>query len=219
MKTDCLEVPHCVYNEWVASRLGMLAGAPVACGGLIVTESGLAYASVRLKPSRDRRRALTQRDLERIANACPAQVAALVGLDIWIGNYDRAANFDLAATTTTSSALCGYDHSQALLDCRASAADSLAALRSKSLLVTFHPFFGLVQADAMREWLAGIQDVHGSLIRRSCVGEPINAVGRPLQEALAAALIDRKCRLHELVFLNRLRVFSAQPEPERADDL
>lgn len=208
LKRDCFEVPHCVYNEWVASRLGAVVSAPVACGGLVVTGDTLSYASVRLNSIKERRGAFTIRQRSDMALKFPDRVAALLGLDILIGNYDRAANFVVAGPAPALPALCGFDHSQALLDCRASPSESLAALESDELLVPFHPFFQLVERRAMYEWLYGLDQIHDRQLRFCCIGIPINRVDCSLQMALADALILRARRLRHIVLRYGDRIFA-----------
>jgi hypothetical protein len=194
LKRDGDAIRHCVYNEFVAAQLAQLVGLPAARGVLVAGREGLLFASLTVSTIGISLPDVGKRQISRILNRYPAECAATLVFDAWIGNWDRLdnlrANLDKKAPHQVFVA---FDHSHCLLDAKSTAAESIAALASGEVLVDGHPFSGLLSTDAVLQWLDRIRRVDPLSIRQTCVFEhSIGAVAPGLQQELCDALVARQ---------------------------
>ena len=199
LKFDGEEVPTCVYNELVASRLAALIDLPAALGVLATREGAACYASLVASTSAARLPVGTRRLAARIAALYPGEAAGLLVFDAFVGNWDRPGNLK-TALGTKKRFFCAYDHSHALLSAGATPAESIEQLRSGSLPGRPHLFAATAKPTNARAWVERIQSLPDSVVRRACCpGGPVNAVDEPMQHQLADALLARRDQLADIV--------------------
>lgn len=199
LKADGQEVPTCVYNELVASRLAALIELPAALGVLATGDGATRYASLVASTSAARLPVGTRRLASRIAARYPFEAAGLLVFDSFIGNWDRPGNIKMALGTKDWF-FCAYDHSHALLAAAATPEESIEQLRTGSLPGRPHLFAGTTKPSDARVWVDRIETLPDALLRRACCpGGPVNLVDEPLQHQLADALLARRDQLSDIV--------------------
>jgi hypothetical protein len=207
LKFDCDESPHCVYNEYVATRLAQTLHLPIADGVLTFTSDGPAFASLEIASPGLSLPDILDSQIRKAANLYPNEVAALVAFDLLIGNYDRGQNLKTSLATPHIKVFKAFDHSHALLTVEGLPERSIKRLRGGELIVTFHPFYHLVRNDLLNEWITRIMDADDLYIKECCLmGKTFRAVTDLMQEELAEALVRRKSMLDTIVATNLSRI-------------
>lgn len=216
MKFDGDESPHCVYNEAVGVRLAQTLHAPVADGVLTVSGDGQAFVSLHLAAPPDRLPNLHWKQRDKVAAKYPEEVAALVAFDIFIGNADRARNLKASIANAHLHLFRAFDHSHALLTIYSdNVAGSVAALASKHIIVERHPFYGLLDLDALNRWVGRIKATPEELIAECCLfRRDFRSVSQDLQRDLATALIARKKVLPAIVRGHTVALTTRQAKEE-----
>jgi hypothetical protein len=200
LKSDGTEIPTCVYNELVASRLGALIGLPAASGVLAQGKHAYEYASLLAATPGGRLPPIFKPRAQRAAIRYPDECAAVFAFDLFIGNWDRGGNIKAALATPTSF-FCAFDHSHTLLALERTPEASIEALSDRDPRRWLnHIFRELVVPTKVQDWVRKIEHISDEYIALCCSpGEPINEVTVANQEALARALQLRKGFLGDLV--------------------
>ena len=207
LKSDGDEVPHCVYNELVASRLARLVLAPLADGVLAEQQPQRAFASLVLAAPEGSLADLSPTRVVLASDVYPGEAAALTVFDIWIGNWDRAGNLKASLVMRHRRLFCGFDHSHSLLAVADTPADSIHRLGDGELIVKRHPFYGQLRGTLLDEWTERVASLPEALVRAACeLGEPLNDVEEDTQTALAEAMAARTRALPEMIHAVRDRV-------------
>lgn len=200
LKADGPEVPTCVYNEFVAARLGASIGLPAAAGVLAQGKGAHEYASLLAATPGGRLPPVFHASARRAAMRYPTECAAVFTFDVFIGNWDRAGNLKAALASPTMF-FCAFDHSHTLLALKDTPQASIEALKQfEAGPWRRHVFRELVDPDEALAWAERIQRLSDDLVALVCCpGEPINSVTVETQAALAEALQRRKAFLAKLV--------------------
>lgn len=210
-KFDGPESEHCVYNEYVALRLGRLLNVPLADGVLSQINNETSYVSLQLCT---RQKALLNPEESQypaIAYRYPLEAAALAAFDILIGNYDRYSNF--YATMVHQPIFRAFDHSQCLLTLEDDPIDSIRLLASDKLITTAHPFYGCIKQDILESWLSRLQRIDKDFIWRCCyMMRPFKQVTVEIQQQLTEALTTRLKNLPEIISANIERICYQPPK-------
>ena len=199
LKSDGAEVPTCVYNELVATRLGALIGLPAATGVLAQGRGGQEYASLLAATPGGRLPPISAHRARWAVLRYPEPCAAVLVFDVFIGNWDRGGNIK-AALATPVDFFCAFDHSHALLALGETPEASIKSLSQPDPAIANHVFNGLVDPDLAHRWAMRVAALADEAIEMACCpGAEVNTVGKTLQRQLAQALITRKARLPGLV--------------------
>lgn len=215
LKFDTDESPHCVYNEAVGVRLAQTLHSPIADGVLTASGDGIAFVSLYVASVPDNLPNLHWARRKEVAAKYPAEVAALVAFDIFVGNWDRFRNVKASIKSPSLHLFRGFDHSHALLGTATTAEDSLIALNSNHIIATRHPFFGLVDLGRLAEWAQRIAGSSDFLIAECCqFRRDFRSVRTATQSALAAALNVRKRLMPSILSANTQHISTFRAKEE-----
>ncbi len=203
LKFDCDESPHCVYNEYVATRLSQTLHLPVADGVLTSTGDGPAFASLEIASPGLSLPNMLETQRGKTANLYPNETAALVAFDILIGNNDRGRNLKTSLATPHIKVFKAFDHSHCLLTIEEDPEDSIKRLSCGELIASSHPFYGYVRQHLLTDWINRIAAVDDEYFQECCLmGKTFRAVTEDLQRKLSFALIKRKSELGVIIDKN-----------------
>ena len=96
LKFDSPEFPSLVYIELVVQRLANALGMPVATGVPVFAGNRYAFASLMVASHAGALSDLSQSRVTEASRMYPDEAAALVALDLLIGNWDRGGNVKAA---------------------------------------------------------------------------------------------------------------------------
>lgn len=216
MKFDGEESPHCVYNEAVAVRLAQTVHAPTADGVLAVSSGGPVFVSLAMTARPERLPNVHWRMRHKVAAKYAEEIAALVAFDIFVGNNDRDGNLKASIANPGLYLFRAFDHSHTLLAARrADPTTSLAALKAGEVIAIRHPFYGLVDFDAVRAWGKRIAATPDTLITECCVlRRDFRSVPLAMQQRLARALNARKTLLATILRDNQYLITTEREREE-----
>lgn len=193
LKFDSDEAPNCVYNEIVASNLAHVLQIPIAAGILTITGDGFSFASLALASPGIALPDIGKTQIAKVAATYRDEVAELVAFDVLIGNWDRGFNIKATLDTPHIRIFRGFDHSHAILGCKRTDGESIAALHQGDAIVSHHPFFGRVDPQLALKHAKRISELPSEYIHRCArFGKAFRSVSEDKQSELARALIKRR---------------------------
>jgi hypothetical protein len=200
-KFDSPESPFCVYNEYVALRVGRFLNVPLADGVLSLIDNDISYVSLQLSPDKQLLQPLASQ-YPKIARRYPLEAAALLAFDLLIGNWDRYSNF--MATLVHQPMIRAFDHSHALLTITGDPMTSMKHLASNKLIAKSHPFMGLVDYTTLSQWVNRLEGLDRTHLWRCCsMMGPFKDVTLEMQDMLIEALYTRRKKLPGIIAANR----------------
>lgn len=211
LKFDSQNVPQCVYNEAVATRLAQTLHTPNAHGVLAAMPGSHAFASLKIADPGINLPNIPMSWIKKVATTYPDHVAALVAFDIFIGNTDRYQNIKASLFTPHMEVFAAFDHSHTLLHPFLDPVSAITRLASPEIITDKHTFYGYVERPRLDTWCRRIASTPDYLIRECCeLGRPLNTVDVNTQRSLGNALIGRAKALPSIV-ASRNHIIRSKP--------